>query len=94
MGRMIVYGASSGQPDPLPVALLAGAGSLYVQRPTIGTYTRTPQLLRDRARAVFELLAQGKLSVRIGARYPLAQARQAHIDLEARKTTGKILLLP
>jgi NADPH:quinone reductase len=94
MGRMIVYGASSGQPDPLPVALLAGAGSLYVQRPTIGTYTRTPQLLRDRARAVFELLAQGKLRVRIGARYPLAQARQAHIDLEARKTTGKILLLP
>jgi NADPH2:quinone reductase len=94
MGRMIVYGASSGQPDPLPVALLAKSGSLYVQRPTIGTYTRTPELLRDRARAVFELIAQGKLEVRIGARYPLAQARQAHIDLQARKTTGKILLLP
>ena len=94
LGRMIVYGASSGQPDPLPVMLLAKSGSLYVQRPTIGTYTRTPELLRDRARRVFELVKQGKLKVRIGARYPLGQARQAHIDLQARKTTGKILLLP
>jgi NADPH:quinone reductase len=93
-GRMIVYGASSGQPDPVPVALLAKSGSLYVQRPTIGTYTRTPQLLRERARAVFDLVTRGLLEVRIGARYPLAQARQAHVDLEARKTTGKILLTP
>ncbi len=91
-GRMIIYGASSGQPDPLPVMLLAKSGSLYVQRPTLGTYTRTPELLRDRARKVFDLVQQGKLRVRIGARYPLSQARQAHIDLEARKTTGKILL--
>lgn len=94
MGRMIVYGASSGQPDPLPVMLLAKSGSLYVQRPTIGTYTRTPQLLRDRASRVFELVKQGKLKTRIGARYPLSQAREAHEDLQARKTTGKILLAP
>jgi NADPH2:quinone reductase len=93
-GRMIVYGAASGQPDPLPVPLLAKSGSLYVQRPTIATYTRTPEMLRERARAVFELVKEGKLKVKIGARYPLADARQAHIDLEARKTTGKILLLP
>lgn len=93
-GRMIVYGASSGQPDPLPVMLLAKSGSLYVQRPTVNTYVRTPELLRDRARKVFDLVQQGKLNVRIGARYPLSQARQAHIDLEARKTTGKILLKP
>jgi NADPH2:quinone reductase len=51
-------------------------------------------LLRDRAAAVCELIAGGKLDVRIGARYPLEQARQAHEDLEARKTTGKLLLLP
>jgi NADPH2:quinone reductase len=94
MGRMIVYGSSSGQPDPLPVMTLALAGSLYVQRPTINTYARTPELLRDRASRVFELIASGKLKVRIGARYALAEARQAHEDLEARKTTGKILLLP
>jgi NADPH2:quinone reductase len=93
-GRMIVYGAASGQPDPLPVALLAKSGSLYVQRPTIATYTRTPEMLRERARAVFELVKDRKLKVTIGARYPLSDARQAHIDLEARKTSGKILLLP
>ena len=93
-GRMILYGAASGQPDPLPLAMLAPAGSLYVQRPTLQTYTRTPELLRERARRLFELIAGGKLEVRIGARYPLEQARQAHEDLEARRTTGKLLLLP
>jgi len=93
-GKMILYGAASGQPDPLPVALLAKHGSLYVQRPTIKTYTRTPELLRERARRLFDLVEHGKLEVRIGARYPLAQARQAHVDLQARKTTGKILLIP
>jgi NADPH2:quinone reductase len=93
-GRMIVYGSSSGQPDPLPVMMLAKSGSLYVQRPTINTYTRTPELLRDRASRVFELVQRGKLNVQIGARHPLSEARQAHEDLEARKTTGKILLEP
>lgn len=93
-GRMIVYGSASGQPDPLPVQLLAPKGSLYVQRPTLQTYTRTSALLRERAGKVFELIAAGKLNVRIGARYALKDARQAHIDLQARKTTGKLLLLP
>ena len=93
-GRMILYGAASGQPDPLPVASLAPAGSLYVQRPTLQTYTRTPELLRTRASALFALIQDGKLDVRIGARYPLAEARAAHEDLEARRTTGKLLLLP
>lgn len=93
-GKMIIYGASSGQPDPLEVMQLARAGSLYVQRPTLATYTRTAQMLRERAGMVFELVRGGKLNVRIGARYKLAEARQAHIDLEARQTTGKILLLP
>jgi NADPH2:quinone reductase len=94
MGRMILYGAASGQPDPLPISALAPAGSLYVQRPTLHTYTRTPELLRERARALFELIASGSLDVRIGARYPLEQARQAHEDLESRQTTGKLLLIP
>ena len=93
-GRMIVYGAASGQPDPLPVQQLAGLGSLYVQRPTLHTYTRTPELLRELAGEVFLLVGQGALQVRIGARYPLAEARQAHLDLEGRHTTGKVLLLP
>ncbi len=93
-GRMILYGAASGQPDALELARLAPAGSLYVQRPTLATYTRTPELLRDRARQLFELIAGGRLGVRIGHRYPLAEARQAHEDLEARRTTAKLLLLP
>jgi NADPH2:quinone reductase len=92
-GRMILYGAASGRPDPIDPGMLV-AGSWYVQRPTLGTYTRTPQLLQERARAVFELIESGELDVRIGARYPLAEARQAHEDLEWRKTTGKILLTP
>ena len=93
-GRMILYGAASGQPEPLKVQSLAGLGSLYVQRPTLQTYTRTAEMLRERASLVLDLVETGKLKVRIGARYPLAEARQAHIDLQARKTTGKILLLP
>ena len=93
-GRMIIYGAASGQPDPLPVQMLARLGSLYVQRPFLQTYTRTSELLRERARQVFELIGRGALNVRIGARYPLRDARQAQIDLQARQTTGKILLEP
>ena len=93
-GRMILYGAASGQPDPLHLAVLAPAGSLYVQRPTLQTYTRTPEMLKERARALFELIQSGALDVRIGARYPLGQARQAHEDLQARRTTGKLLLIP
>ena len=94
VGRMILYGSASGQPDPLDPTILASGGSLYAQRPTLMTYTRTPKLLHERAEALFDLIAEGKLRVRIGARYPLAEARQAHEDLEARKTTGKLLLIP
>lgn len=92
-GRMILYGAASGRPDPIDPGMLV-AGSWYVQRPTLQTYARTPELMRERADAVFALIAGGRLDVRIGARYPLEQARQAHEDLEARKTTGKLLLIP
>jgi NADPH2:quinone reductase len=93
LGRMINYGSASGRPDPLKVGMLAPAGSLYVQRPTLATYTRTPELLRERAQAVLDLIGSGKLAIRIGARYPLSDARRAHEDLEARKTTGKLVLL-
>src|SRR5436309_5260860 len=59
-GKMILCGAAGGQPARLPVALLAKHGSIYVQRPTIKTYTRTPELLRERARRDFELVEHGK----------------------------------
>ena len=92
-GRMILYGAASGRPDPIDPGMLV-AGSWYLQRPTLQTYTRRPELLREQAGELFRLIEAGKLEVRIGARYPLEQARQAHVDLEARKTTGKLLLAP
>lgn len=93
-GRMILYGATSGQPDPFDTSVLTARGSLYIQRPTLRTYTRTPELLRDRARRLFQLIESGKLDVRIGSRYPLEQAHRAHEDLQTRRTTGKLLLIP
>jgi len=94
LGHMILYGSASGRPDPVDPHTLEAGGSLYVQRPTLQTYTRTPELLRDRAAAVLALVERGELKVRIGARYPLAEARRAHEDLEGRRTTGKLLLIP
>jgi NADPH2:quinone reductase len=93
-GRMILYGAASGEPDAVEPRLLMAKGSLFLQRPTLATYTRTPQLHRELAAAVFALVARGELKVRIGARYPLADARRAHEDLEARRTVGKLVLVP
>lgn len=93
-GVLVLYGAASGQPEPLELQQLAAHGSLYVQRPTLATYTRTPAMLRERAGAVLGMVAEGRLDVRTGHRYPLAEARRAHEDLEARRTTGKLLLLP
>ena len=93
-GRMILYGAASGRPDPIDASLLQSKGSVYLQRPTLATYTRTPELLRARASALFELIGIGALKVRIGATYALSDARRAHEDLESRRTTGKLLLKP
>ncbi|MGN6797894.1 MAG: quinone oxidoreductase family protein [Gaiellaceae bacterium] len=93
-GRMILYGSASGRPDPVDPHTLEAKGSLYLQRPTLGTYTGTSEMLATRSAAVFALVASGDLKVEIGARYPLEEARRAHEDLEARKTTGKVLLVP
>ncbi len=93
LGRMILYGEASGSPDPLDVTTLR-SGSVYVQRPTLATHTATPEMLRERATRVFDHVRSGRLRVRIGARYPLADARRAHEDLQRRSTTGKLLLVP
>jgi NADPH2:quinone reductase len=69
-------------------------GSLYLTRPSIRHYTATREELVSRAAEVFEWIADRKLELRIGGRYPLSEARQAHEDLEARRTTGKLILLP
>jgi NADPH2:quinone reductase len=93
-GLMALFGASSGAVPPFDLIRLSTMGSLYVTRPTMKDYLRTREELERRASDVFGWMARGKLEVRIGHRYPLAQAAQAHRDLEGRKTTGKVLLGP
>jgi NADPH2:quinone reductase len=91
-GFMVLYGASSGQPPPLELNRLAAGGSLFVTRPILPHYTATRDDLVARAEQVFEWVATGRLRVVIGGRYPLAEARRAHEDLESRRTTGKLIL--
>jgi NADPH:quinone reductase len=93
-GVMVQYGSASGWPDPVDTRVLAARGSLYVQRPVLGTYIRMREQLLTRAGQIFDWVRSGKLAVRIGARYPLEDAARAHEDLEARRTTGKLLLIP
>jgi NADPH2:quinone reductase len=90
-GVMVLYGASSGAvPAMDPIRLMAG--SLYLTRPTLKDYVQTRAELERRAGDVFGWVASGELKVRIGARYKLDDAAQAHRDLAGRKTTGKVLL--
>lgn len=91
-GYLVLFGASSGPVPPIDPLRLMAAGSAYVTRPTLGDYKRTRAELLSHTDALFALIAAGKLHVRIGATYALADAAQAHRDLEARKTTGKLLL--
>jgi NADPH2:quinone reductase len=93
-GYLVVYGNSSGPVPPIDPLKLMSAGSLYVTRPTIGHYLRTREELLGRVNDIFGAVAAGRLKVRIGEAYPLAEAAQAHRDLEARKTVGKLLLIP
>jgi NADPH2:quinone reductase len=93
-GVLVAYGQSSGKIPPLDVGRLAAAGSVYVTRPTLGHFIVTPAELARRAEDVLGWIADGTLDIRIGGRYPLHDAARAHEDLEARRTTGKLLLIP
>jgi NADPH:quinone reductase len=93
-GVLVLYGQSSGPVPPFDLARLNSGGSLYVTRPTLGHFVSTPAELLSRAGDVLGRVAAGTLSVRIGGRYPLAEAARAHEDLESRRTTGKLLLIP
>jgi NADPH2:quinone reductase len=92
-GLMVLFGGASGAVPPFDLIKLSMMGSLYITRPTMHDYTRTREDLEQRAEEVFDMVGRDKLKVRIGHRYPLAEAAQAHRDLEARKTTGKVLIL-
>jgi NADPH:quinone reductase len=93
-GTMVLYGASSGQVPPFDPQQLNYHGSLYLSRPTMGSYVADRDELLWRARDLFGWIAEGQLQVRIGGTYPLADAARAQEDLAARRTTGKLLLLP
>ena len=93
-GMLVVYGNSSGPVPPVEPQKLAAAGSVFFTRPTLVNYISQREELLKRSSDLFEAMTSGKLKVRIGASYPLADAAQAHRDLESRKTVGKLLLLP
>lgn len=93
-GCFVSFGATTGAPPPVEAGTLQKLGSLYFTRPTLVNYIATREELVASAAAVFDLLARGVLRVRIGARYPLAEAARAHGDLEAGRTTGSSLLIP
>jgi NADPH:quinone reductase len=93
-GMMVLFGGSSGQVPPLDPQRLNSGGSLFLTRPTLANYTADRAELRWRATDVLDAVANGELNVRIGVEYSLAHAPQAHQDLAARRTTGKLLLIP
>lgn len=93
-GLMVSYGNASGAVPPVSLLDLMRAGSLFVSRPTLADYTATAEDLAKTAARLFERLASGVVSARIGQRYALADAAEAHRALEARRTTGSTVLLP
>ncbi|OLB77902.1 MAG: NADPH:quinone reductase [Actinobacteria bacterium 13_2_20CM_2_71_6] len=93
-GIQVLYGQSSGPVPPFDLGRLATLGSLSITRPTLTHFVTTPEELARRASDVFGWVADGTLTVHVGGRYPLAEAGRAHEDLQARRTTGKLLLIP
>jgi NADPH2:quinone reductase len=93
-GYLVLFGAASGPVPPVDPQRLAAAGSVYLTRPTMASYLRDAEERRWRAEELFDAVQAGRLSVRVGATYPLAEAARAHEDLQARRTTGKVLLIP
>ncbi len=93
-GMMVLFGGSSGAVPPFDPIILTQKGSLFLTRPSLGNYIATREELVARSNAVFSMITEGKLKLRIQHTYPLAEAQQAHRDLEGRKTTGKLLLIP
>lgn len=93
-GTLVLFGAASGPVPPFDLQRLNAGGSLFVTRPTLAHYVRDREELSWRAGAVLDAIAAGTLKLRVGGSYPLDRAEQAHRDLEARKTTGSIVLVP
>lgn len=93
-GMLVLFGGTSGQVPPVDPQRLNRGGSLFLTRPFLGHYTATPEELRRRAGEIFAAVTSGALRVQIGGRYPLEQAADAYRELEERRSTGKLLLVP
>jgi len=93
-GFMVLFGGASGAVPPFDPMILNAKGSLFLTRPKLNDHIATREELESRANDVFNMIVSGKLKLRIEHTYPLAEAARAHRELEARKTTGKLLLLP
>jgi len=93
-GMLVLYGMSSGPVPPVDPAKLSEKGSLYMARTTLAHFTATREELLARTSALFGMIASGELKLRIAKTYPLAEAAQAHRDMEERKVAGKLLLIP
>ncbi|MDP9160206.1 MAG: zinc-binding dehydrogenase, partial [Acidobacteriota bacterium] len=93
-GYMVLFGGSSGAVAPFDPILLSTKGSLFLTRPMLAPHIATSEELQARAGAVLGMIGSGKVKLRVEHTYPLAEAAQAHRDLQGRKTTGKLLLLP
>jgi len=93
-GLIVTYGNASGPVPPFTALDLLSAGSIFVTRPTLADYCRTPEEIRASAARVFELIEKGVIDIRIGARFPLRDAAEAHRAIESRATTGSTVLIP
>jgi len=93
-GMMVSFGNSSGAVPAFELSTLMSKGSLYVTRPTLGSYVRTPKELQDTADDLFSVIASGAVKIEINQRFELADAAKAHEALQSRKTTGATILLP
>jgi NADPH2:quinone reductase len=94
LGLMVSFGNSSGAVPPFALSELVSRGSLYITRPTLQTYAAKRQDLEAMAADLFQMVTSGQIKIEIHQRFPLADAAQAHIALESRRTTGKTILLP
>jgi len=94
LGLMVSFGNSSGAVPPFSLSELVSRGSLFITRPTLQTYASTRDKLEAMAADLFQMVSSGQVGIEINQRFPLADAAQAHIELEARRTTGKTILVP
>jgi NADPH2:quinone reductase len=93
-GILASFGESSGDPPPVSARMLGNMGSLFVTHPSLIHYTATRQDLLDTANDLFAMVSSGKIKIEVSRSYPLSEAAQAHRDVEARKTTGSVVLIP